>query len=181
MKTILNLFIVLVLLGAQKLIAQDAALVMAFPHESTNPGSNTAGKHVFEFMASSKSFDLNAILKENVSEHFLGDLVSRKLFLLETKYTYRFEIIPGNPQTRTVVRKPAIYEAVLKIERYLKKLVKKGDISVEKASTDFNKVLDVALNVLTTDTNSFEKAIRRTEDVSALLNLLTKQVNLMYL
>ncbi|NEW85025.1 MAG: hypothetical protein GZ094_22020 [Mariniphaga sp.] len=180
MKTILNLLIVLVLLGTQRLIAQDA-LVMAFPDESNKqPVSNATGKHLFEFMASSKSFDINAISKENVSEHFLGDLVSRKLYLMETKYTYQVEMIPGNPQMKTVIRKPVIFEAVLKIERYLKKSVKKGDITVEKAATDFNKVLDVALNVLTADTNIFEKAISSADDASALLNLLTNQVNLVF-
>jgi iron uptake system EfeUOB component EfeO/EfeM len=100
--------------------------------------------------------------------------------LLEAKYTYQVPIIPGNPQTKMVIRKPVIYDAVLKIERHLKKSLKKGDVSLEAAETDFNKVLDVAFNVLTVDTESFEKAITKTNDIHSLTNLFTKRVILVF-
>jgi hypothetical protein len=113
-----------------------------------------------------------------IEEHVFGELVSKKLYLLDSKYTYEVPIIPGNPQTRTMVRKPVIYDAVRKIERYLKKSVKKGEVSIETASNEFNIVLDVANNVFTADTKSFEKAISETNNTDALINLLTKRVNL---
>jgi hypothetical protein len=115
-----------------------------------------------------------------IGEHMLGKLVSEKLYLLESKYTYQVPIVPGNPQTRTIVRKPVIYDAVRKIERHLKKSVKKGEISTETASAEFNKVLDVAFNVLTAETTSFEKAITSTGDVNLLTNLFTKHVTLVF-
>jgi hypothetical protein len=179
MKKSLHLIVLIFLLGVGKLFAQDA-LAMASPEDAKKPGSITAGLTVFEFRASSHEYDLRAIPNDMVEQNFLGDLVSRKLYLLESRYTYQVSIVPGNPQTKTVVRKPVIYEAVQRIERHLKKSVKKGEISIETASIDFNKVLDIAYNILTVDTESFEKAISKTDDVVSLTNLFTKQVNLLF-
>ena len=91
-------------------------------------------------------------------------------------------MVPGNPQMRTIVRKPVIYDAVMKIERYLKKSVKKGTISMETATDDFNKVLDVANSVCTADTKSFEKEISSTNDVVSLVtrNALAKQYHRLF-
>lgn len=167
------------MLSAGRLFAQDA-LALALPGDSKTTNSGTAGLTVYEFRASPVDVDLSSISKDMIGEHFLGDQIARKLYLLESKYTYQVEIVPGNPQTKTVVRKPVIYDAVQKIERHLKKSVKKGEVSIETATTDFNKVLDVAFNVLTADTESFEKAISKTNDVNSLTNLFTKQVKLIF-
>lgn len=179
MKRKLHFIILIFLLGVGKLFAQDG-LAMAFNGDSKTNKPNTTTLPVFEFMASSNDADLNSVSKDMISEHVLGTLVAEKLYLLEAKYTYQVPIVPGNPQTRTMVRKPVIYEAVKKIERNLKKQVKKGEISAEVASGEFNKVLDVAFNVLTAETTSFEKAITQTGDVNSLTNLFTKRVTLVF-
>jgi len=179
MKKNLHFIILIFLLGVGKLFAQDE-LAMALKGDSKTNKISTATLPVFEFRASSNDADLNSVSKDMISEHVLGTLVSEKLYLLEAKYTYQVPIVPGNPQTRTIVRKPVIYDAVIKIERHLKKSVKKGEISTETASTEFNKVLDVAFNVLTAETSSFEKAITQTNDVNSLTNLFTKRVTLVF-
>ena len=58
--------------------------------------------------------------------------------------------------------------------------MKKGEITTEIASAEFNKVLDVAFNVLTAETTDFEKTIKETTDVIQLTNLFTKQVKLIF-
>lgn len=179
MKRKLHFIILIFLLGVGKLFAQEE-LAMAFNGDSKTNKLNTTTLPVFEFRASSNDADLSSVSKDMISEHVLGTLVSEKLYLLEAKYTYQVSIVPGNPQTRTMVRKPVIYEAVKKIERNLKKQVKKGEISTEVASGEFNKVLDVAFNVLTAETTSFEKAITQTDDVNSLTNLFTKRVTLVF-
>ena len=179
MKRKLHFIILIFLLGVGKLFAQDE-LAMAFSGDSKTNKLNTTTLPVFQFMASSNDADLSSVSKDMISEHVLGTLVAEKLYLLEAKYTYPVPIVPGNPQTRTMVRKPVIYDAVKKIERNLKKQVKKGEISTEVASGEFNKVLDVAFNVLTAETASFEKAITETKDVNSLTNLFTKRVTLIF-
>lgn len=159
--------------------AQDA-LAMNFTGDTKSSKTTVAELPGFEFMASSNEADLSSVSKDMISEHVLGTRISEKLYLLEAKYTYQVPIVPGNPQTRTMVRKPVIYDAVRKIERNLKKQVKKGEISTEIASGEFNKVLDVAFNVLTAETASFEKAITQTNDVNSLTNLFTKRVTLVF-
>lgn len=132
----------------------------------------------FEFKVSATTYDFNSVPKEMIGEHMFGEEISGKLYLLDSKYTYEVPIVPGNPQVRTMIRKPAIYEAVFKIERYLKKSVKKGDISLEKATSSFNKVLDVAFNILTADTDRFERTISETNDIKSLAYLFIQGVNL---
>lgn len=179
MKTRLCLLTIFFVLITGRLFAQDA-LAMAFPEDAKRTVTSTNSLPVFEFRVYSSAQDLSAISKDMTEEHVLGEMVSQKLYLLDSKYTYQVPIVPGNPQTRTIVRKPVIYDAVRKIERYLKKSVKKGEISIETASNEFNIVLDVANNVFTADTKSFEKAISETDNTDSLINLLTKRVNLVY-
>lgn len=177
MKTSLHLIFIFFVLTSVKLFAQND-LAMAFPKEVAKTSSSSAGLPVFEFKVYSNENDLSTISNDMTERHVFGETVSKKLYLLDSKYTYKVPMVPGNPQMRTIVRKPAIYDAVMKIERYLKKSVKKGEISMETASADFNKVLDVANSVCTADTKSFEKEISSTNDVVSLVNLLTKRVNL---
>lgn len=179
MKARLQFIVIFLVLSTGKLFAQEAlALVNIGDTKTTN--SPTGALSVFEFRASTIDYDLNSISKDMIGEHFLGDQIARKLYLLDSKYTYQVEIVPGNPQTKTVIRKPVIYDAVRKIERYFRKSVKKGDVSIETATQEFNQVLDVTFNVLTADTDSFEKAIIKTNDANSVTNLFTKQVKLIF-
>ena len=156
------------------------------PNIDEKPGSTKTSKvvsvplQVFEFRATTNNEELNAISKEMIEEYYLGETIATKLYLFESKYTYQVPIVPGNPQTRTVIRKPVIYEAVKKIEKHLKKAVKKGEITSETAQSKFDKVLDVARNILTADTARFEKAINETTDLNALTNLFVNRVKLLF-
>jgi hypothetical protein len=179
MKTKLLFAVIIFASVSGKVFAQEA-LAMNYTGDTKSTKNAAAELPSFEFRASSNDNDLKSISSEMIGEHMLGKLVSEKLYLLESKYTYQVPIVPGNPQTRTIVRKPVIYDAVRKIERHLKKSVKKGEISTETASAEFNKVLDVAFNVLTAETTSFEKAITSTGDVNLLTNLFTKHVTLVF-
>jgi hypothetical protein len=113
-------------------------------------------------------------------ENLFGDIVAKKLFLLEKKYTYEVAISPGNPQTKNMIRKPLIFNAVRQIERHLKKCVKKEKVSIESASLDFNKVLDVALNILTCNTQDFEETLKKTKEMDERIDLFTRRVTLVY-
>lgn len=162
-----------------KLLAQNT-LAMNFPGDTKSTKSVVSELPSYEFRASSTEDDIKNIPVDLVGEHILGKLVSEKLYLLEAKYLYEVPIIPGNPQMRTVIRKPVIYDAVMRIERYMKKSIKKGEMTTDSAAADFNKVLDVAFNVLTAETTDFEKSIKATTDPIQLTYLFTKRVKLIF-
>ena len=108
-----NILILIFLLFSGRIFSQGAWAMSDMGGEKT-PGSSATGLPVFEFKVYSNDNDLNAITQEMAGEHFLGGFISRKMYLLDSKYTYEVQTVPGNPQTRTMVRKPVIYDAVKK-------------------------------------------------------------------
>ncbi|MEI7524454.1 MAG: hypothetical protein WCJ95_09005 [Mariniphaga sp.] len=171
------LFIILITLLVERLSAQDG---LAVTNSSTFKGSESAGSGItiFEFQTYVTDNDLISISQDLIQDHLFGPLVARKLYLLESKYTFQVPVVPGNPQTKTVIRKAVIYEAVQKIEHFLKKSVRKGILSNEEATKEYNSVLDVALNAFAANSNNFEKIISKTDDPASLLVLFTKRVRL---
>lgn len=172
--------LVLFSLAANHLFSQDALAVLVDTEKSVKPGtlSSSSGLPVFEFRIYTNENELKSIPDDMLEKHQFGQDVSRKLYLLESRYTYETPAVPGNPLTKTMVRKPVIYDAVRRIEHYLKKGVKKGTNRLETASITLNKVLDVALNAISADSNSFEKAIGNTADMDSLIALFTNRVSL---
>lgn len=135
---------------------------------------------VFKFKGYSTDYELENISKEIAGNHPFGEMISRKLYLFNEKYTTQVALAPGNPAAKTVVRKPVIYESVKRIERDLKRSVKKGEVPLTTATSEFNIVLDVALNILTPDTKDFENAIKSSGNTHAKIELFTKRVILNY-
>ena len=135
---------------------------------------------VFKFKGYSNENELENITIEMAGNHQLGDLISKKLYLFYEKYTSQTALAPGNPAVKTVIKKPVIYESVKRIERDLKRAVKKGEIPVSLATSELNTVLDVALNILTTDTKDFENALNSSRSTESKIELFTKRVILNY-
>lgn len=174
-KSVLFLFFI-TLLG-ERLTAQDG-LVISNSSASKGIESVEVGTANFEFQTYVTESDLISISPDLLQEHSFGPLVSRKIYLLQSKYTFQVPVVPGNPQTKTVIRKAIIYDAVQKIEHHLKKSVRKKVLTNEQASKLFNQVLDVALNIFAADTTNFEKVISKIEDPSSLVDLFVKKVKL---
>jgi hypothetical protein len=162
---------------AQELLTMKTEIVK---EGSDNPVENEKKAKVFEF----KAYPMDSYLKEVSSEvagsHPFGEIIAKKNYLLDEKYTSEVALTPGNPASKTVIKKPVIYESVKRIERDLKKSVRKGEISLNNAVNDFNTVLDVALNILTVDTELFEDAIKSAGDTNSIIELFTKRVILNY-
>jgi hypothetical protein len=135
---------------------------------------------VFEFKAYSMDSYLNEVSAETAGSHPFGEIIAKKNYLLDEKYTSEVALTPGNPASKTVIKKPVIYESVKRIERDLKKSVRKGEISLNKASGEFNIILDVALSIVNADTGMFENAIKSAGDTNSIIELFTKRVILNY-
>lgn len=102
------------------------------------------------------------IAKENadfIEEHYLGFYIAQKMQLLKESYTYTEPPTATNPTPRTVVEKPAIYYSVKKVDNYLKRQIKSGDMSNDDALKIMDSVLKVALNVRNQETAKLEEIL----------------------
>jgi len=179
MKKTLPLVILLLITITVRNYAQDA-LTYKTDNSKTSKELTTGQPPVFEFKAYSRDYELDLITPEMAGEHLMGNLIAKKLYLLDKKYTSEKPVVPGNPMTKTVIQKPVIYDAVKRIERHLKREAKKGNIANETAITNMHIVLDVALNILTTDTEVFEESLESRSDIDARIDLFVKGVRLVY-
>lgn len=81
---------------------------------------------------------------------------------IQQMFVTREEIVPGDPITRTVIKKPSIYRSVMTLEKHLKKEVKENRLSVEKATEIFINVQRIALAAIDTfGTEKFEDELNK--------------------
>jgi len=125
-----------------------------------------------------KTDEVNNIKDDEIEYHDFGVLVAKKMYLLDKTYTYQVAISPGNPSKKTMIRKPMVYHSVMEVEKHLKKLVRKHEISVTQAAQLYNNVLDIALNTYTVKTEQLEEAISESKTTEELLSLYTKSVRI---
>ena len=147
---------------------------------TTNAGTTNASiKSTFEFTSFSEYLSTENITDEMAGKHFFGNEIAKKMYLFNDHYSYKVPIAPGNFATKTVFRKPEIYTSVKKIERYLEKSVKKGDLNITVAHNEYDKVLNVALNILDENTDKFEKRLKSADENAAeLLKIYLYEVKL---
>jgi hypothetical protein len=177
-----KLFLVSVIIILITNICSSQDLLSYTSEGSATEKDSAAGKKPlsFEFKAYPKDSYLNNITSEMAGKHFLGDLIAKKIYLLNKFYTSEENLFPGNPAIKTVIKKPVVYESVRQIERDLKKSVKKDEISLIEASSIMNTVLDIALNIQTEDTKSLENELKNAPDSKSKIALYTKRVRLNY-
>jgi len=140
----------------------------------TSSSSSPSVGEEWEFLSGlSQDFSAEEQAKAN---HAFGGKVGCMLQLVKSLYFTKEEVVPGDPQTRTVLKKPEIYKAVSGIEKYLKKQVKEGQMGLEQAQQDFTQVLQVALAAVDTDaTTTFEDALHKNrKNASAQLSVFYK-------
>jgi len=133
----------------------------------------------FRFSSMDQSIYLNQIDNKEAGKHFLGEFMAKKQLLLSNRYSYKEPIAPGSSATKIIYRKPDIYFSVKKIEKHLKKELANNSMSVDEAKKLYDKVLDVALNILDEDTKSFERRINSVNrNPSLLLKVFVNEVEL---
>lgn len=126
-------------------------------YSKSEDGENKEYKWEFDSSVPS-TFDDNTI--QRAETHEFGSKVACLKVLMDKYYVTQEEVVPGDPMKRTMIKKPNIYNTARKIEKHLKKEVKKGDISLEKATTEFIHVLEVSLAIVDeTETGTFEKTL----------------------
>ncbi|MDR1368919.1 MAG: hypothetical protein LBJ72_02155 [Dysgonamonadaceae bacterium] len=163
-------FVILLFSIVTKLSAQE--------YLAYNNSANKEAK-VWEFLSAIPSV-IDKSIVEKSGKHDFGQRVACLKTLMEKYYITKEDVIPGDPMMRTIVLKPNVYYTVRKIEKYLKKEVKKGDMTAKEASSEMEHVLEVALSVIDTEeTDSFETTLNKNkknvEDQISLFQQVTLQ------
>ena len=81
--------------------------------------------------------------------------------MFNESYTDQEPIAPGNPSMRIVIRKPSIYNAVRKIDKYYSRQVAHGAMNSANARKGFERVLTIAIAALSESSESFESALQQ--------------------
>lgn len=155
-----------------RVVASLAGLFMAVgflcAQDSIKDSGNTKK---FIYRNSVNMDELYAIDKSMLSDHPFGELIARKFFVLQKIYTYVEPPSPTSPGEKTIVKKPIIYNTILKLNRNLKKMVKKGTLDKNKAASDLNLCLDVALSISADDTGDFESELKKAKSPDHILKV----------
>ena len=92
-------------------------------------------------------------------EHFLGGEITRKWNTFLCNYTHTYDVEVGLSASGTEFRKPAVFKAVERVNRYVKKNFKSHHMTREEATRIMTHVLDCASIIcLENDTAALEQA-----------------------
>ncbi len=107
---------------------------------------------------------------------YFGDMIARKMYLLEKTYTYIEKGTPMSPSDKTIVQKPTIFYAIKKLSGYYKKEVKKGHITMTDAIDKLVEDVDIGYSIFSQDTGDFEDYLRKQkkpEDIAKAFAMVT--------
>lgn len=92
-------------------------------------------------------------------EHFLGGEITKKWNTFLCNYTHTYEVEVGLSPSGTEFRKPAVFKAVERVNKYVKKSYKSQHMTKEEAIRIMSHVLDCAnIICLESDTAALEEA-----------------------
>lgn len=92
-------------------------------------------------------------------EHFLGGEITRKWNTFLCNYTHTYDVEVGLSASGTEFRKPAVFKAVERVNKYVKKSYKSQHMTKEEAIRIMSHVLDCAnIICLESDTAALEEA-----------------------
>ena len=148
---------------------EDVAIV----DEKATVKASTENKYTWHFLSEvPQSCDKKA--GTVVCHYDLGQRVAHLKTLVYKYYITKEDAVAGDPMMRTVIRKTEIYFAINKLEKYLKQRVKANSMKPEDASKEMEHILEVALAVIDTDADSFEKTVainkNKTENLLDIFN-----------
>lgn len=120
-----------------------------------------------------------SILNENVdhgliTDHYLGDDIALKMHVLKVMYTYILTDDQG--MSKTVVRKPAIFHSIKKINLIYKRQLKKGDITEQEARQKLDDTLNVGMAIYAQETDNIESVLRLSRDQASIEEVYSKVV-----
>lgn len=165
-----NLFIALFLLVAFVTVAgegQRSFVPVRETRADLTPGNEDNDKFIF------RVYDTTVVTPQGETEpHFLGDEIAEKWTVVNELYRQKGEISVGFGTSYTEIAKPAVFNAVCRINNYYKKAVSKGMMSGDDARSQFSRILDCAIAAFHCDkTEKFETALMKVRDADQLIRI----------
>jgi len=162
--------LILILLLSVEASSQQSSRIIEDPAES-----KTASQlFVFNGISTAKlDKDINEVDLSMIKKHSLGEIVAKRLHLLEESYTYYTEI-PGAFSDKRVIQKPIIYNSIYKIDKYYRKKVRKELQGKQKAAAELCHHIDIALTLLYKDTKKFERELENADKVENMIDVFNR-------
>ena len=124
--------------------------------------NNTYAQFIFDHQESSLNED---ILKDElyIKNHLLGIDIARKVKMLDLAYKWVDPPSATRNTSKIQVEKKIIYFSVKKLisPKYYKYKIKIGDINLQEARKEVNKIIDIALMIRYQDTIELEGYLRK--------------------
>ena len=133
----------------------------------------SAQKYQFEYQEKEQQEIESTIFKK----HYLGEEIAIKMQLMKEEYTYQIKDEIALTES-TEIEKASIYKSVNKVSKYLKKGIKKGEISEAEAKETLAKILDVAINIRYQETAELEEELWSLKDPVAVASFFDTEVAL---
>ncbi|MDP4189695.1 MAG: hypothetical protein Q8907_09790 [Bacteroidota bacterium] len=121
---------------------------------------DTVENQTFTFYRTSAN-STEQIDASSLNSHYFGQDIAEKLYLVKQNYTFVEAATLTSPGDKTIIRKPAIYNSVKKLEKYYKNAVKDGLISKEEGHDKLAKFLDITILIANQGTTDFESALKK--------------------
>lgn len=134
----------------------------------------------FYFRAMEEKLNASDVDPSYIRNHFLGEKIAKKMFLVKEGYTWVEEGSATSPTSKTYIDKPAIYNSIRKLEKYYKKGIKSGNISKNQATIEFGKILDIVIYIRNQETEKFEAVLDDLKEENQIASLFTEKVELSY-
>ena len=143
-------------------------------------GSTEDTTEYFRFFSFTDESEWESIPLSRAGKHYLGENIARKYYLFKDLYTYQTPVSPGSPAMRTVIRKPVVYNALNKLDKYLKKTSYKGNAqNAGQFIRTFEHALDVAIAIYSQETSGFEAELENSDNVKEIMSVFSR-VKLIY-
>lgn len=108
-------------------------------------------------------------------DHFLGDAIAKKWNTFQKNYTRVYDVEIGLTSSGSEIRKPAVFKAVERANRFVKKACRNKTMDTDKAIAVMAHILDCA-NVICfeEDTEAFEKKAKEAKTGEEVIDLFNR-------
>ncbi|GEM_PF-1384735 len=130
-------------------------------------GSDSGNKFFFDTYK--ESININNVQDED--SHMLGDVIAKKMKVINNTFLVRFETKVGLSSSDVEVQKPDILESVEKLDKFYKKAVKKNLIDKQTATQQLSNYLDIAYTLFYEDSANFEKKLGQADKAEEIMAL----------
>ena len=171
MKRLLSSFLLLfafcVIHAQNKLVA---SILTGKENRIVDPWDAKTGNNEKQYIF--KVYGDNTLPKGEVQSHFMGTDIAVKWAKVNELYLRKTEVSVGFGSTYSETLKPAIFNAVYRMNSYYRKALIRKSINVEDAKNQFSWILDCAIAIChNSDTSGFERSLAKLKDPDKILSL----------